>query len=65
VAPPAGSAPARLRLPWRGAILFLLPQAVPNLPVYVNIAQVFYPIGLNGTIPGGVLVHAAHGLVLS
>src|SRR5213592_3159697 len=67
VAIPAGYALARLKLPWRGAILlvFLLPQAVPNLPVYVNIAQVFYEIGLNGTILGVVLVHASHGLVLA
>jgi putative spermidine/putrescine transport system permease protein len=67
VAVPAGYALARLKLPWRGAILlaFLLPQAVPNLPVYVNIAQVFYQIGLNGTILGVVLVHASHGLVLA
>src|SRR5438270_9079700 len=67
VAMPAGYALARLKLPWRGAILlvFLLPQAVPNLPVYVNIAQVFYQIGLNGTILGVVLVHASHGLVLA
>jgi putative spermidine/putrescine transport system permease protein len=67
VAIPAGYALARLRLPWRGAILllFLLPQAVPNLPIYVNIARVFYQIGLNGTIIGVVLVHAAHGLVLA
>ena len=36
-----------------------------NLPVYVNIAQVFYQIGLNGTILGVVLVHASHGLVLA
>ena len=64
---PAGYALARLKLPWRGAILllFLLPQAVPNLPVYVNIAQVFYQIGLNGTVLGVVLVHASHGLVLA
>jgi ABC-type spermidine/putrescine transport system permease subunit II len=55
------------KLPWRGLILlaFLLPQAVPNLPVYVNIAQVFYQIGLAGTITGVVLVHASHGLVLA
>src|SRR6266516_5153662 len=67
VAVPAGYALARLRLPWRSAILlaFLLPQAIPNLPVYVNIAQVFYQIGLNGTILGVVLVHASHGLVLA
>ncbi len=67
VAIPAGYALARLDLRWRGLILlaFLLPQAVPNLPVYVNIARVFYEIGLNGTILGVVLVHAAHGLVLA
>jgi len=67
IAVPAGYALARLRLPWRSAILlaFLLPQAIPNLPVYVNIAQVFYQIGLNGTILGVVLVHASHGLVLA
>jgi len=67
VAVPAGYALARLKLPWRGAILllFLLPQAVPNLPIYVNIARVFYEVGLNGTVIGVVLVHAAHGLVLA
>lgn len=67
VAVPAGYALARLRLRWRGLILlaFLLPQAVPNLPVYVNIARVFYEIGLNGTVLGVVLVHASHGLVLA
>ena len=67
VAIPAGYALARLRLPARTLILmiFLLPQAVPNLPVYVNIARVFYELNLNGTILGVVLVHAAHGLVLA
>jgi ABC-type spermidine/putrescine transport system permease subunit II len=67
VAVPAGYALARLRLRWRSLILlaFLLPQAVPNIPVYVNIARVFYEIGLNGTILGVVLVHASHGLVLA
>jgi ABC-type spermidine/putrescine transport system permease subunit II len=67
VAVPAGYALARLRLPARTLILmiFLLPQAVPNLPVYVNIARVFYEFNLNGTVLGVVLVHAAHGLVLA
>jgi len=62
---PAGYALARLKLPLRGLILlaFLIPQAFPNLPVYVNIARLFYQIGLNGTITGVVLVHAVHGLV--
>jgi putative spermidine/putrescine transport system permease protein len=67
VAVPAGFALARVKLRWRGLILlaFLLPQAIPNLPVYVNIARVFYEIGLAGTITGVVLVHASHGLVLA
>lgn len=65
LAVPAGYALARLRLPLRGLILlaFLIPQAFPNLTVYVNIARLFYQIGLNGTIAGVVLVHASHGLV--
>lgn len=62
---PAGYALARLRLPFRAAILitFLIPQAFPNLPVYVNVARLFYQIGLNGTVAGVVLVHVTHGLV--
>lgn len=65
LAVPAGYALARLKLPLRSLILiaFLIPQAFPNLPVYVNIARLFYGLGLNGTIPGVVLVHVTHGLV--
>ncbi|MFI4988048.1 MAG: ABC transporter permease [Alphaproteobacteria bacterium] len=64
---PAGYALARGRLPWRGLILlaFLLPQAFPSLAVYINIARLFYMVGLNGTIPGVVLVHTVHGLVFA
>jgi len=62
---PAGYALARLRLPARSLILlaFLLPQAFPNLPVYINIARIFYGFGLNGTYLGVVLVHTTYGLV--
>lgn len=62
---PAGYALARLRLPMRGLILlaFLIPQAFPNLTVYVNIARLFYEIRMNGTVAGVVLVHVSHGLV--
>jgi ABC-type spermidine/putrescine transport system permease subunit II len=64
---PAAWALAKARLRWRAAILllFLLPQAFPNLPVYINVARIFFSFGLNGTVPGVVLVHAAHGLVYS
>lgn len=65
LAVPAGYALARLKLPFRSLILlaFLLPQAFPNLPVYINIARIFYSFGLNGTYLGVVLVHTTHGLV--
>ena len=62
---PAGYALALLKLPARGLILlaFLIPQAFPNLTVYVNVARIFYELRLNGTIAGVVLVHVSHGLV--
>ena len=67
LAAPAGYALARLRVPGRAMLLlvFLLPQAFPNLPIYMNLARLFYGMGLNGTIAGVVLVHTLHGLVLS
>lgn len=67
LAVPAGYALARLPLPARGLMLltFLIPQAFPNLTVYVNIARLFYQWGLNGTLPGVVLVHTVHGLVFA
>jgi len=64
---PAAYALARLKLPGRTAILllFLLPQAFPDVPIYINIARIFYEFQLNGTVLGVVLVHAVHGLVYS
>ena len=67
LAVPAGYALARGRLPWRGAILlaFLLPQAIPSLAIYFNVAHIFYAVGLNGTVTGVVLIHTVHGLVFA
>lgn len=67
VAIPSGYVLARMKVPARGLIMlaFLLPQAFPNLPIYVNVAQMFYSLGLNGTTLGVVLVHSLHGLVLT
>ncbi|MFC7397608.1 ABC transporter permease [Chelatococcus sp. GCM10030263] len=64
---PAGYALGRLRLPARSVlmVLFLLPQAFPSVAIYINVARIFYDLGLNGTVLGVVLVHAAHGLVYS
>jgi putative spermidine/putrescine transport system permease protein len=46
-------------------LIILLPQAFPTVAVYLNIARLFYMVGLNGTIAGVVLVHAVHGLVIA
>lgn len=64
---PAGYALSRRAMPLRVAfmLLFLIPQAFPNLTVYMNIARLFYQWGLNGTIAGVVLVHSVHGLMYS
>lgn len=64
---PAGYALARLKLPMRALfmVMFLLPQAFPSVAIYINVARIFYQIGINGTVFAVVLVHAAHGLVYS
>ncbi|MGQ3031591.1 MAG: ABC transporter permease, partial [Ferrovibrionaceae bacterium] len=55
---PAGYALARRSLPFRALLMlaFLLPQAFPSVAVYINVARIFYSLGLNGTIAGVVLV---------
>ena len=67
VSVPAGYALARRNLPWRALIMlaFLLPQAFPSVPVYINIARIFYSFDLVGSVFGVVLVHTMHGLVYS
>ncbi|VDR30374.1 ABC-type maltose transport systems, permease component [Raoultella terrigena] len=64
---PAGYALSRRGMPLRVGfmLLFLIPQAFPNLTVYMNIARLFYQWGLNGTVAGVVLVHSVHGLMYS
>lgn len=64
---PAGYALARRSLPFRALLMlaFLLPQAFPSVAVYINVARIFYGLGLNGTIAGVVLVHTVHALVYS
>lgn len=64
---PAGYALARLKVPLRSLVMlaFLVPQAFPDMPAYINIARIFYGLGLAGTVPGVVIVHTVHGLVFS
>ena len=67
VAIPAGYALSKRNLPMRSLFLlfFLLPQAFPTVAVHMNIARIFYSLGLTGTIWGVMLVHAIQGLVFA
>jgi ABC-type spermidine/putrescine transport system permease subunit II len=64
---PLGYALTRLAFPGRTVVLllFLLPQAFPQLPVFAGATREFYRFGLAGTIPGVVLVHLVGGLVFA
>jgi putative spermidine/putrescine transport system permease protein len=64
---PLGYALARLAFPGRSLVLllFLLPQAFPQLPVFASATREFYRFGLAGTITGVVLVHLVGGLVFA
>lgn len=50
---------ARFKFPAKAAIMlaFLLPQAFPQLPVFVNLLPSFYRWDLVGTMTGVILVH--------
>jgi putative spermidine/putrescine transport system permease protein len=65
LAVPAGYALAKYRIPLGGLILFLflMPNAFPQQPVFVNLLQTFTKLGLAGTVPGVVLLHILVGLV--
>jgi putative spermidine/putrescine transport system permease protein len=64
---PLGYALARLTFPGRTLVLllFLLPQAFPQLPVFASATREFYRWGLAGTVSGVVLVHLVGGLVFA
>lgn len=67
ISTPVGYVLARYRIPWKGAILllFLMPQAFPQQPVFVNLLLVFTKAGLAGTIQGVMLVHLMVCLVFA
>ena len=62
---PAGYALARYRIPFGPAILFLflMPNAFPQQPIFINLLGLFTRMGLAGTIQGVILVHILVGLV--
>lgn len=69
IAIPAGYALAKLKIPTllKGMILilFLLPRAFPQQPVFLNLMLMFNKIGLTGTVLGVIFVHIVVGLVFA
>ncbi|MEJ5229306.1 ABC transporter permease [Pseudothermotoga sp. U03pept] len=64
---PAAYGFARYKLPLQRILLllFLMPQAFPQLPVFINLASIFGRMGLRGNIWGIVLAHTMASLVFS
>lgn len=62
---PAGYALAKYKIPFGTLVmfLFLMPNAFPQQPIFVNVLQMFTRMGLAGTVPGVILVHILLGLV--
>jgi ABC-type spermidine/putrescine transport system permease subunit II len=56
---PAGYALARFRVPLKALILllFLMPKAFPQQPIFVNLLPTFTRWGLAGTVQGVILIH--------
>ncbi len=67
ISTPVGYVLAKRRIPWKGAILllFLLPQAFPQQPVFVNLLMTFNHLGLAGKVSGVLLVHLLVSLVFA
>jgi ABC-type spermidine/putrescine transport system permease subunit II len=65
IAIPAGYALAKYRIPFGAVVmfLFLMPNAFPQQPIFVNLLRVFTRWGLSGTVQGVVLVHILVGMV--
>ncbi|MDY7027084.1 MAG: ABC transporter permease subunit [Spirochaetota bacterium] len=62
---PAGYALAKYNIPLSGLILFLflMPNAFPQMPIFVNLLKIYTRIGLAGTVPGVILAHMLVGIV--
>ncbi len=62
---PAGYALAKYKIPFGTFVmfLFLMPNAFPQQPIFVNVLQMFTRLGLAGTVPGVIIVHILVGLV--
>jgi len=67
IATPVGYVLAKYSIPFKSAILllFLMPQAFPQQPVFVNLLLIFTKMGLAGTFTGVLLVHLMVCLVFA
>ena len=65
IAIPAGYALAKFKVPFAGILLllFLMPNAFPQQPIFVNLLRIFTKNGLAGTLTGVILIHILVGLV--
>ncbi|MCP5514883.1 MAG: ABC transporter permease subunit [Spirochaetales bacterium] len=65
IAIPAGYALAKFKVPFASLLLllFLMPNAFPQQPIFVNLLSIFTKWGLAGTVTGVILVHVLVGLV--
>lgn len=62
---PAGYALAKHKIPFGKLVLFLflMPNAFPQQPIFINLLSVFTKLGIAGTVPAVILVHVLVGLV--
>jgi putative spermidine/putrescine transport system permease protein len=67
IATPVGYVLAKYSIPFKSVILllFLMPQAFPQQPVFVNLLLIFTKMGLAGTFTGVLLVHLIVCLVFA
>ena len=65
IAIPAGYALAKFKVPFASLLLllFLMPNAFPQQPIFINLLSIFTRNGLAGTLGGVILVHILVGLV--
>lgn len=65
IAIPAGYALAKYKVPFASVLLllFLMPNAFPQQPIFVNLLSIFTGWGLAGTVTGVLMVHVLVGLV--
>ena len=65
IAIPAGYALAKYKVPFASILLllFLMPNAFPQQPIFVNLLSIFTNWGLAGTVGGVLMVHVLVGLV--